>query len=69
LRVAHVPRLLALGPDVLGFRGGLCRDGARTGAVDAEAVRDVRAAIPRVPEPCRAAPAGAMAPWQPERAL
>jgi (5-formylfuran-3-yl)methyl phosphate synthase len=69
LRDEHVPRLLALGPDVLGFRGGLCRNGARTDAVDAEAVRGVRAVIPRSPEPCRVAPAGAMAPWQPERAL
>jgi uncharacterized protein (UPF0264 family) len=77
LRADHVPRLLALGalgPDVLGFRGGLCRDGARTSSLDAEAVRVVRAAIlPRetlsAVEPCRAPPPGAMAPWQPERAL
>jgi uncharacterized protein (UPF0264 family) len=74
LRVGHVPQLLTLGPDVLGFRGGLCRDGARTAAVHAEAVRAVRTAIPRpetlsAAEPCRAAPQGGMAPWQPERAL
>ncbi len=69
LRMTHVPRLLALGPDVLGFRGGLCRDGDRTGGIDAEAVRAVRTAIARGPEPCRAASAGAMAPRQPERAL
>ncbi len=61
LRASHVPQLLALGPNVLGFRGGLCRDGARTGAVDTEAVRAVRASIPRSvtqspAEPCRAAP-------------
>jgi uncharacterized protein (UPF0264 family) len=74
LRADHVARLLALGPDVLGFRGGLCRDGARTAAVDAGAVRAVRAAIPRsltqsADQPCRTAPADAMAPWQPERAI
>jgi uncharacterized protein (UPF0264 family) len=73
LSAGHVPQLLALGPDVLGFRGGLCRDGARMGAVDADAVRAVRQAIPRSTaaspsEPCRTAPADAMAPWQPERA-
>ena len=71
LGAGHVPRLLGLGPDVLGFRGGLCRDGARTGGIDAEAVRAVRAAMPRLgaAEPCRTAPTGAMAPWQPERAV
>ncbi len=72
LRADQVPRLLALGADVLGFRGGLCRDGARTGGIDAEAVRAVRAAIPRAgvaAEPCRAPPSGAMAPWQPESAV
>ncbi len=69
LRIAHVPQLLALGPDVLGFRGGLCRDNERAGGIDAEAVRAVRAAIARGPEPCRAAAADAMAPRQPERAL
>ncbi len=74
LRVGHVPQLLALGPDVLGFRGGLCRDGARTAAVDADAVRAVRAAISRSltqspDESCRAAQPDAMAPWQPERAV
>jgi (5-formylfuran-3-yl)methyl phosphate synthase len=71
LRVGHVPLLLALGPDVLGFRGGLCRDGARTASIDAEAVRAVRAAMPGLKgaEPCRAATPGAMAPRQPERAV
>ncbi|HEX9881155.1 MAG TPA: (5-formylfuran-3-yl)methyl phosphate synthase [Hyphomicrobium sp.] len=68
LRAGHVPQLLALGPDVLGFRGGLCRDGARTGSIDAAAVRAVRDAIPSL-ETCRAPSPGAMAPWQPERAV
>lgn len=68
LRVEHVPQLLELGPDVLGFRGGLCRAGARTSGIDAEAVRAVRATIPRG-EACGAASAGAMAPWQPGRAV
>jgi uncharacterized protein (UPF0264 family) len=62
LRVGHVPHLLALGPDVLGFRGALCREGARTAAIDAAAVRAVRRA-------CGPALAGAIAPLQTERAL
>jgi (5-formylfuran-3-yl)methyl phosphate synthase len=62
LRVEHVPFLLTLGPDVLGFRGGLCREGARTAAIDASAMRAVRRA-------CGPALAGAIAPLQTERAL
>lgn len=62
LRVEHVPVLLTLGPDVLGFRGALCRERARTAAIDAAAVRAVRRA-------CGHALAGAIAPLQTERAL
>ena len=62
LRVEHVPFLLTLGPDVLGFRGGLCRERARTAAIDAAAVRAVRRA-------CGPTPAGAIAPLQRETAL
>jgi uncharacterized protein (UPF0264 family) len=46
LRVGHIPALLALGPDVLGFRGALCRSGRRQQAIEAEAVAGVRRAIP-----------------------
>ena len=46
LRVRHVPELLGLGADLLGFRGGLCREGQRSGIIDADAVRQVRDAIP-----------------------
>lgn len=55
LRADHVARLLPLGPDVLGFRGGLCRQGERTAEIDAEAVRAVRSIIPA----CEASLAGA----------
>lgn len=48
LRVSHIPTLLALKPDVLGFRGALCRAGIREGMIDEEAIRAVRQAIPRV---------------------
>ncbi len=55
LRAEHVPALLQLGPDVLGFRGGLCPRGDRTGGIDPEAVRVVRRTIPV----CDAARSGA----------
>lgn len=48
LRAADIPILLALQPDVLGFRGALCR-GARTGRLDSEATRTIRALIPKAP--------------------
>jgi uncharacterized protein (UPF0264 family) len=46
LRVTHVPHLLSLQPDVLGFRGGLCREGERTSTIDKDAMRRVRSAMP-----------------------
>ncbi len=45
LRASHVAALAELGPDVLGFRGGLCREQDRTHAIDEAAVRAVREAI------------------------
>jgi len=62
LRLEHVPFLLRLGPDILGFRGALCREEVRTAAIDAAAMRAVRRA-------CGPAPAGAIAPLQTESAL
>lgn len=66
LRAEHVPQLLPLGPDVLGFRGGLCRQGERVAEIDPEAVRRVRSVIPvcaAAPfEACRPLLPGAMAP-------
>ncbi|MBN9509341.1 MAG: dihydroneopterin aldolase [Alphaproteobacteria bacterium] len=46
LEPPDVPRLLVLEPALLGFRGALCR-GGRAGPIDLEAVRLVRALIPR----------------------
>jgi (5-formylfuran-3-yl)methyl phosphate synthase len=46
LRMPHVASLLALRPDVLGFRGALCRDGLRNSGLDPEACRQIRALIP-----------------------
>jgi uncharacterized protein (UPF0264 family) len=48
LRLSRVPELLRLGPDVLGFRGALCRGARRDSAIDAAALQRIRAAIPRV---------------------
>ncbi|MGQ0672146.1 MAG: (5-formylfuran-3-yl)methyl phosphate synthase [Hyphomicrobium sp.] len=47
LRMPHIAALLNLAPDILGFRGALCSGGRRTAALDASAIRAVRAAIPQ----------------------
>jgi (5-formylfuran-3-yl)methyl phosphate synthase len=46
LRAEDVPDLLALRPDLLGFRGALC-SGSRTAALDADACAAIRALIPQ----------------------
>lgn len=46
LRLTDIPFLLNLRPDYLGFRGALCERMMRTSALDADAVRAVRARIP-----------------------
>lgn len=45
LRLRHIPDVRALGPDVVGFRGALCRGKERTAHIDVDAVRQVRAAL------------------------
>jgi uncharacterized protein (UPF0264 family) len=47
LKASHVPELLALGPDLLGFRGALCRDGKRDEALDPLRLARLRALIPK----------------------
>jgi (5-formylfuran-3-yl)methyl phosphate synthase len=49
LTARHVPGLLALQPDLLGFRGALCRNGDRTQPLDAERLAGVRSLIPERP--------------------
>jgi dihydroneopterin aldolase len=46
LRLADIAPLLELQPDYLGFRGALCKECLRMAALDPEALRAVRAAIP-----------------------
>ena len=45
IAVADVPELLALAPDLLGFRGALCH-GSRNASLDAAACAAIRALIP-----------------------
>lgn len=45
LRLSHLPRLLPLKPDIVGFRGALCRSGDRIGAIDQARVRAVHLAF------------------------
>lgn len=45
LRLRHIPEVKALGPDVVGFRGALCRGRDRTARIDVDAVREVRNAL------------------------
>lgn len=51
LRASHVPKLLALEPDLLGFRGALCHGGARAQSLDPVAFAAIRALIPQTPAP------------------
>jgi len=45
LRLRHIPEVRAFGPDVVGFRGALCRHTERTARIDVDAVREIRAAL------------------------
>ena len=52
LRSAHVATLLALQPDLIGFRGALCHGGQRGSRLDPIACSRIRALIPaEVPRP------------------
>jgi dihydroneopterin aldolase len=47
LEAPDVPRLLALGPDVLGFRSALCGGRSRSGQLDPDAIVLIRGLIPQ----------------------
>ena len=49
LRARHVPSLVALMPDLLGFRGALCHGGDRAQALDPACLASIRGMIPRTP--------------------
>jgi (5-formylfuran-3-yl)methyl phosphate synthase len=63
LRANHVPELLALAPDLLGFRGALCHGGARAQSLDPVACAAIRALIPQIP--AQAAQGATVAPHRP----
>jgi (5-formylfuran-3-yl)methyl phosphate synthase len=45
LRLRHIPMLAALRPDIMGFRGALCRNDNRTAELDGVAVKAVSYAL------------------------
>ncbi len=47
LRSYHVPYLLALEPDIIGFRGALCEGGKREAHLSEQACRAIRELIPK----------------------
>ncbi|MGZ8399880.1 MAG: (5-formylfuran-3-yl)methyl phosphate synthase [Methyloceanibacter sp.] len=49
LQARHVPSLVALQPDLLGFRGALCEQGDRTLPLDPQRLAGVRSLIPERP--------------------
>ena len=57
LRAKHVAPLLAIAPDLLGFRGALCRQQERGGTLDPEACTAIRNLIPRAPRTVSKRPA------------
>jgi uncharacterized protein (UPF0264 family) len=62
LRAKHVPALLTLRPDLLGFRGALCRGESREAPFDPVAAAAIRALIPPRPSRLQAADSAAFAP-------
>lgn len=42
LKPCHIESLKALGPDIVGVRGAVCRSGVRTGSIDRQRVADFR---------------------------
>jgi dihydroneopterin aldolase len=55
LRARHVPGLLALEPDLLGFRGAICLEGDRSKSLDPSRLAAIRALIPKSPRRLRQA--------------
>lgn len=59
LKAADVPELLTLAPDLLGFRGALCR-GGRSASLDPASCASIRALIPRIGMPAETKPSARM---------
>lgn len=48
LQIGDLPRVLAASPDIVGIRSAACRDGNRSGEIDAGAVRAFRDALQNI---------------------
>jgi uncharacterized protein (UPF0264 family) len=59
LKSADIPELLTLSPDLLGFRGALCR-GGRSASLDPASCASIRALIPQIGPPAETKPAARM---------
>jgi (5-formylfuran-3-yl)methyl phosphate synthase len=59
LKAADIPELLSFAPDLLGFRGALCR-GRRSASLDPASCVSIRALIPQVGLPAETKPAARM---------
>jgi dihydroneopterin aldolase len=59
LKAVDMPELLTLSPDLLGFRGALCR-GGRSASLDPACCASIRALIPHGPLPAETKPAARM---------
>lgn len=59
LKAADIPELLSFAPDLLGFRGALCR-GNRNASLDPAACASIRALIPRIRLSAETKPAARM---------
>ena len=59
LTAAAVPKLLTLSPDLLGFRGELCR-GRRSASLDPASCASIRALIPQIEPPAETKPSARM---------
>jgi len=55
LKAKHVPSLVALAPDLLGFRGALCHGDDRVQSLDPGRLTAIRASIPKSPRILREA--------------
>jgi (5-formylfuran-3-yl)methyl phosphate synthase len=62
LKAKHVPGLVALAPDLLGFRGALCRADDRMQTLDAARLAAIRALIPERPRILREPSVAGLAP-------
>ena len=59
LKAADIPELLTLSPDLLGFRGALCR-GQRSASLDSVSCASIRALIPHIGLPAETKPTARM---------